>query len=298
MNHRKSILICSALLAIFTLSATSFIVVGTTQNEVYFNPQYSNAEFCNTTNVEIWVDAENIQSGQMNLTYDSDCVNVTNWERNTTNFPMGGWDSSTDGAEWLTFTALSPFTGEYHVGTLTIHCVCEEACTTTLDFTAPSALFDAYGAEITVNWIDGGFECTSSGDSFVFDTGSGTYPSISGTHNGTITSNQDISVSKLYTYPCTGTGGHTKYARIWNASWDGAEAHWNGYQGDWHNITFDESFTLRSGETYNYTIRTGSYPQIHHTPELATDNGTITCAGFADANGEKYCNWIPAIRLE
>ena len=36
----------------------------------------------------------------------------------------------------------------------------------------------------------------------VFDTGTGTYPSIAGTHNGTITTNVTIQVSKLYTYPC------------------------------------------------------------------------------------------------
>ena len=42
------------------------------------------------------------------------------------------------------------------------------------------------------------------------DTGSGTYPSISRTHNGTITPNVTIVVSKHYTYPCEGTGGLTK----------------------------------------------------------------------------------------
>jgi len=57
----------------------------------------------------------------------------------------------------------------------------------------------------------------------------------------------------LYTYPCPGTGGHTEYA---------VEASWNGYTGDWHNLTFNNSFTLYANETYNYTIRTGSYPQI------------------------------------
>jgi hypothetical protein len=52
-----------------------------------------------------------------------------------------------------------------------------------------------------------------------FDTGTGTYPSISGTHNGTITPKQTITVNLLYTYPCTGTGGHTEYAKICNDSW-------------------------------------------------------------------------------
>jgi squalene-hopene/tetraprenyl-beta-curcumene cyclase len=46
-----------------------------------------------------------------------------------------------------------------------------------------------------------------------FDTGNGTYPSIMGTHNGTITPSKDISVSKMYTYPCASTGGHSEYVK-------------------------------------------------------------------------------------
>ena len=134
---------------------------------------------------------------------------------------------------------------------------------------------------------------------YIFDTGSPAtpYPSIAGTHNGTITPSCNISVSKLYTYPCAGTGGHTKYAKIWNSSWTGAEAHWNGYIGDWHNISFNETFILVVNETYNYTIRTGSYPQIHHNRTLLTENGWINCTEFTDANGKKHATWIPAIKL-
>ena len=130
----------------------------------------------------------------------------------------------------------------------------------------------------------------------VFDTGEGTYPSISGTHNGTIKPTTTIMVSKLYTYPCSGTGGHTEYTRIWNESWE-VEAHWDGYTGDWHTILFNESFTLVKGQTYNYTIVTGSYPQIHHTDNLSTPAGFITCSKFVDTNGRRYNDWIPAIRL-
>jgi hypothetical protein len=97
-----------------------------------------------------------------------------------------------------------------------------------------------------------------------FDTGPGNYPCIFGTHNGTITPNQTITASKFYTYSCLGTGGHSEYVRIGNKTWDGIEASWDGYTGDYHNITFLKSFRLRAGETYNYTIRTGSYPQIIH----------------------------------
>ncbi len=132
----------------------------------------------------------------------------------------------------------------------------------------------------------------------VFDTGPGTYPSISGIHNGTITPNQTITVYKMYTYPCSGTGGHSEYVRIWNTTDWNVTATWNGYKGDWHNISFDEPFTLLKDETYNYTIITGSYPQIiHKQNHTALDGSLITCEDFIDANGEEYDDWIPAITL-
>ena len=135
-----------------------------------------------------------------------------------------------------------------------------------------------------------------------FDTGSpaNPYPSIFGTHNGTITVNQNITVNKMYTYPCSGTGGHTEFVKIWNeTTGDCAEAHWDGYTGDYHNISFNKTLILKKGVIYNYTIRTGSYPQIQHTEtgELEVDGGTITCTKFTDANGKTYNNWIPAIKL-
>ena len=132
----------------------------------------------------------------------------------------------------------------------------------------------------------------------IFDTGSppNPYPSIMGNHTGAIKSNHTVIATKLYTYPCVGTGGHTEYARIWNLTWN-ATATWEGYVGDWKNITFDKTVVLLANETYDYTIRTGSYPQIHHKPELPTENGWINCTKFTDANGKVYYDWIPAIRL-
>jgi len=135
----------------------------------------------------------------------------------------------------------------------------------------------------------------------VFDTRApkNPYPSIFGTHNGTIKPNQTITVSTLYTYPCSGTGGHTEFAMIWNETiGDCAVAEWNGYVGDYHNISFNKTLTLEEGAIYNYTIRTGSYPQIHHTDNVSTPAGFITCTEFIDANGKRYKDWIPAIRLE
>ena len=132
----------------------------------------------------------------------------------------------------------------------------------------------------------------------IFDTGApaNPYPSIMGNHTGTIKPNHTVIATKLYTYPCAGTGGHTEYARIWNLTWN-ATATWEGYAGDWHNISFDKTVVLLANKTYNYTIRTGSYPQIHHTDALPTENGWINCTKFTDANGKVYYDWIPAIRL-
>jgi len=131
----------------------------------------------------------------------------------------------------------------------------------------------------------------------IFDTGKGTYPSISGIHNGTITPSYNISVSKLYTYSCEGTGGHTKSIELYDNDTLIANGTWNGYVGDWHNITITPSVTLLKDYEYRYVITTGSYPQIiHETPFNAT-GGTITCTNFTDANGRIYYDWIPAIKL-
>jgi len=136
----------------------------------------------------------------------------------------------------------------------------------------------------------------------IFDTGtpSNPYPSIAGTHTGTITPNRTITVNKLYTYPCAGTGGHTESIELYDENGNLiASGNWNGYQqGDWHNITFDNPVVLLPNKTYKYTIRTGSYPQIHHNRSLLTPNGWINCSEFVDANGKVYYDWIPAIRLE
>ena len=127
------------------------------------------------------------------------------------------------------------------------------------------------------------------------------YPSIAGVHNGTINMNEEISVNTLYTYPCTGTGGHTEYVRIWNATTgECAEGHWNGYHGDYLNISLNRTLTLREGVTYNFTIRTGSYPQLHHQAELqlqVAGSGIIRCTTFTDANGKEYDKAIPAFKL-
>ena len=141
----------------------------------------------------------------------------------------------------------------------------------------------------------------------IFDTGpsKNPYPSIMGIHNGTIKPSQNISVSRLYTYPCTGTGGHTESIKLYENSKLIASGTWSGYKGDWHSISLHNLtggtpyVTLLEDHDYNYTIRTGSYPQIIHNQTLTNEYGTITCTKFIDVNGRVYYyDWIPAIRLE
>jgi hypothetical protein len=123
------------------------------------------------------------------------------------------------------------------------------------------------------------------------------YPSIAGIHTGTIEVTTNMTINAIHTYPCTGTGGHTEYARIYGNGED-RSASWQGYQGDWHNLTFDGPFTLETGKTYYYEIRTGSYPQLHHQAELqVAGSGIIRCTTFTDANGKEYDKAIPAFRL-
>jgi parallel beta-helix repeat protein len=140
--------------------------------------------------------------------------------------------------------------------------------------------------------------------SAVFDAEKGTYPSIMGTHEGKIKLSCNLNVSKLYTYPCAGTGGHTESIELYENGELIANGTWSGYVGDWLNITIHNLtggtpyVTLLENHEYNYTIITGSYPQIHHNTSLLTTNGWINCTSFVDANGKVYDDWIPAIKLE
>ncbi|KAF5432198.1 hypothetical protein C5S39_04145 [Candidatus Methanophagaceae archaeon] len=151
---------------------------------------------------------------------------------------------------------------------------------------------------------NGGYDFGVSSQYFDTGTPSNPYPSLMGTHTGTITPSHNITVSKLYTYPCAGTGGHTESIKLYENSTLIANGTWTGYlDEDWHNITLHNVtdatsyVTLLRGHDYNYTIRTGSYPQILHTTSKEVTGGTITCSSFVDTNGNIYTDWIPAISL-
>jgi hypothetical protein len=130
-----------------TSSASVPPVSRAAEDQVSFVPQDSTANF---------------KSGQVKFTYDATCADVMGWERNTSDFPMGTWESGTSGEEWITFSAQDAITGAYLIGTLTIRCIAAEACTTALDFLEDgpmtSKLFDDWGSEISAAWQDGRFQ--------------------------------------------------------------------------------------------------------------------------------------------
>ena len=156
------------ILALVILVTTAAAVA----QEVYLLPQESTAAHSTTANVEIWVDATNFQGGQINLTYDPACATVTDWKRNTTNFPMGGWEHYA-GNDWITFTALDSLAGKYRVGTLTVQCEKEEGCETLLAFAESSKLFDDTGNPVAVDWRAGTFTCSGSTPAATTQTSSG-----------------------------------------------------------------------------------------------------------------------------
>ena len=158
VRTKSHMILCGVvILALVILVTTSAAVA----QEVYLLPQESTAAYSSTANVEIWVDAANFQSGQINLTYDSECADVTDWTRNMTNFQMGGREHYA-GNDWITFTALDSLSGKYRVGTLTVQCVHEKGCETVLAFAESSNLFDDIGNPVAVDWRAGTFTCLDS----------------------------------------------------------------------------------------------------------------------------------------
>ena len=238
-----------------------------------------------------------VGGGSVTLTFDPAIVSVTN-------VTVGDFDTvfNVEYAELrngsVLITAMKSgqdLTGDLTFATVTLHAV---GVSGSCELGLSAELTTRTGAPVSANVDNGTFAILASTP--IFDTGAPAkpYPSIFGIHNGTITPNKTITVHGLYTYPCAGTGGHTEYVRIWRDSVLDVNATWEGYRGDWHNITFNEPFVLYKNKTYNYTIITGSYPQIIHNRNHTTLDGSfINCTEFVDANGNKYNDWIPAFKL-
>jgi hypothetical protein len=223
-------------------------------------------------------------------TYCFDSAGVEQW-----NVSCGSWTVSTAVTDGKVFTGKVGILGA--AGLAAVDAITGDPVWSYADAGSSPSVSDSMLVSIG---SDGKVYAFEEGEVLQFDTGApdNPYPSIPGVYNGTITPNKDILVNRIYTYPCTGTGGHTEYAKIWNETTGKCVvAEWNGYVGDYHNTPFNTTLTLREGVVYNYTIRTGSYPQIIHKQIANVTGGTITCDEFIDANGRVYHDWIPAIKL-
>jgi len=133
-------------------------------NEVYLRPQNCSARYGNTVDVEIWANtAEPFAGGQIQVTYDSSCANVTNCAYDTALW-NGTWDSSSAGREGLVFlrpVGAPTINGSVLIGTLTIQCCNTGDCVTPLTFSPPCTLHDPVAGDLVVTWTDGRFECTA-----------------------------------------------------------------------------------------------------------------------------------------
>ncbi len=260
-----------------------------------------------SVNISIDPEGSEVFGAQYELHFNNSLLNATAQDKGP--FFGSGSDSAVLKNEinntmgWLKYgetrTATPGITEPGVLATITFHAIDDIDGLSEIKFTVVK-LSDPNVNPIPTNISNGSVEITDSQSGIaIFDTGApdSPYPSIMGVHNGTIIPDQEIEVNRIYTYACPGTGGHTEYARIWGNGVN-AHANWSGYTGNWHNLTFNTTFTLEPGKEYNYTIRTGSYPQIiHHPGEYNATGGKIACNEFIDANGKKYTGWIPAIKL-
>jgi len=239
--------------------------------------------------------------GLISISYNSSVIHVTDVTGGGGNaLRIGAWNSNNSANPGYVRIAtysnrMFGQTGDVIFAYMTCKAIGAAGNTSALNISVES-LFNVGYIDIPYS-IDNGTLSVVETNITGFDTGAGVYPSIAGIHKGCIIPNRDINVSKLYTYPCAGTGGHTEYAKIGNTTWN-ATATWTGYSGDWHNIPFDQPFKLEAGKTYDYEIRTGSYPQIIRDQDhAALDGSFINCTSFTDVNGNVYEDWIPALKL-
>lgn len=243
-------------------------------------------------------------AGTICISYDSAVVHVIDVTKGKGNaLLIGAWNSNNSVnpgyARIASYSSWLPGqTGDVIFAELTYEVVGAIGDASALNISVES-LFTIGYTDIPYTVENSSFSITEQ-TAAEFDTGEGTYPSIAGIHTGSIIPSRAINVSKLYTYPCAGTGGHTESAKIWNSTWN-ATATWEGYTGDWHSISFNQPFVLQPGETYHYEIKTGSYPQIIRTQgqgHTALDGASfINCTSFTDVNGNVYEDRIPAIKL-
>lgn len=235
---------------------------------------------------------QNYGTGTLSISFDSSVVHVTSVTSGHYSTVVDWKANNTAGTVIISAWNIDGVSGDFIFANVTFLVV--GTGSTPLNLTV-TTLKDIYYETIPARTKNGSYSFKYS----LFDTGTGTYPSIAGTHYGCFTPKRNITVRQIYTYPCAGTGGYSENVIFCDYELGEIEidVSWDGYQGDYHNITVSPPVELLKDRVYNYTIRTGSYPQVIHQTELETDDGTITCTKFIDINRRCYNDRIPAITL-
>ena len=267
------------------------VAVGTGPTVSVDAPPYVEDEFTARININY---VEDLNSAQFDISFNASVVNITAVSNGTLDgetIPVDRWEFIDENTVrvLVEISGIKGVKGSGHLAEVTFKVVGERGDVSDIDI--EGLLVNTEAEEIPATWVSDEVRV-----GYAIDTGPGGYPSIAGTHKGTITPHYDITIDKIYTYACEGTGGHIEYVHIWGNGID-VEASWEGYTGDWRTVKFGETFTLEADKTYNYEIRTGSYPQIIHKSKLETEYAEITCTEFTDVNGRTYYDWIPAFKL-
>lgn len=167
------------IMAIFLTLILTTIPTGNCDSKVFFLPSNVSDPYLGTSGVEknqkninliLTANSTGFQGGQTEIIYDEDCIDVSNLELNGSLFPFGGWDSSIEGREWVTFASVKVLSGTYLMANFTLTCKVNESekCSNTISFGDRSAIFNKNGQKIQTLFLKGLVEC--NGDNILFST--------------------------------------------------------------------------------------------------------------------------------
>jgi PKD repeat protein len=178
---QKNKTVLFSVLAVFMLIAVT-ATVSAAENVVWFEPENSNATHCDTTDVDILLNATaGVMGFDIWIKYDPDCANITNAAPG--NFPMMFLVKYEEGATHMvgaTFDWNDVAGNRLKIATITIHCENKGGDQTTLDLDDRCELGNAAGGRLGATWHDGTFTCEASLNPPPLSDPSGPYTSTEG----------------------------------------------------------------------------------------------------------------------
>ena len=137
-------------------------------NQLYFNPDTSTLPgYCSSVDVDVMAyvnDSNPVTATDVNITFDPNCVNITNWINNSDVWQGGStctlWSVPLGYVHITTTVGENPaVNGTVKIGTLTIHCNNTTCCGTTLNFTEQSSYIKEGGGSIYPERDNGSIQC-------------------------------------------------------------------------------------------------------------------------------------------